>query len=61
MMASQVPGYLDHQDKKIFPHQRVKEIGIRKVLGASVPTILRLLSTEEPCLQDVSDGALLVS
>lgn len=26
--------------------QRVKEIGIRKVLGASVPTILRLLSTE---------------
>ncbi len=26
--------------------QRVKEIGIRKVLGASVPAILRLLSTE---------------
>jgi putative ABC transport system permease protein len=26
--------------------QRVKEIGIRKVLGASVPSILRLLSTE---------------
>jgi putative ABC transport system permease protein len=26
--------------------QRVKEIGIRKVLGASVPNILRLLSTE---------------
>jgi putative ABC transport system permease protein len=26
--------------------QRIREIGIRKVLGASVPTILKLLSTE---------------
>lgn len=35
--------------------QRVKEIGIRKVLGASVPNILRLLSTEIVVLIIVSN------